>query len=174
MELRQLGKTELKVSPVALGCWPISGMTSLNVNEADSLATIRASIDNGVNFLDTAYNYGRNGDSERLIARALGQDRDRVVIATKGGLHWSPTGERVHDARPETLKRECEESLARLQTDRVDLLYLHAPDPNTPLEDSAGALRELLTAGKTRSVGVSNFSLAQLQEFAAICPITAC
>ena len=72
MELRPLGKTSLRVSPIALGCWPISGMTSVGVNDADSLATIRAALDSGVNFLDTAYNYGRNGESERLIARRLG------------------------------------------------------------------------------------------------------
>ncbi|HEY2838989.1 MAG TPA: aldo/keto reductase, partial [Pirellulales bacterium] len=164
----------LRVSPIALGCWPIAGMTSLNVNEDDSLATIHAAIDCGINFVDTAYNYGPNGESERLIARALGADRDRVVIATKGGLHWGAAGERVHDARPETLRRECEESLRRLHTDRVDLLYLHAPDPAVPLAESAGALKELLTEGKTRAVGVSNVTLAQLQEFAAACPLNAC
>lgn len=174
MELRPLGKSGLRVSPIALGCWPIAGMTSLNVNDADSLATIHAALDNGVNFVDTAYNYGPDGESERLIARAVGADRDRVVIATKGGLNWGPAGERVHDARPETLRRECDESLARLATDHVDLLYLHAPDPNVPIAESAGALKELIAAGKTRAVGVSNVSLAQLQEFASVCPTAAC
>ena len=96
------------------------------------------------------------------------------MIATKGGLHWGSQGERQHDARPETLIRECDESLCRLGTDRVDLLYLHAPDPKVPIAESAGALAELLKAGKTRSVGASNVSLAQLEEFAAVCPLTAC
>ena len=174
MQLRRLGNSDLRVSPVALGCWPIAGMTSINVNDTDSRATIAECLDCRINFLDTAYNYGRDGESERLIRQALGPRRDEMVIATKGGLHWGPAGERVHDARPETLKRECEESLARLGTDRVDLLYLHAPDPAVKIAESAGALRELLEAGKTRAVGASNVSLAQLEEFAAVCPVAAC
>jgi aryl-alcohol dehydrogenase-like predicted oxidoreductase len=96
------------------------------------------------------------------------------VIATKGGLHWGPNGERLHDARPDTLKRECEESLRRLNTDHIDLLYLHAPDPQVPITETAGGMAELLAAGKTRSVGVSNVSLAELQQFASVCPVTAC
>ncbi|HEY1599041.1 MAG TPA: aldo/keto reductase [Pirellulales bacterium] len=174
MELRRLGTTDLLVSPVALGCWPIAGMTSINVNDIDSIATIRACLDVGINFLDTAFNYGPDGESERLIAQAIGGRRDEVVIATKGGLHWGAQKDRQHDARPETLWRECDESLRRLGTDHVDLLYLHAPDPQTPITESAGALAGLLAAGKTRSVGVSNVSLAQLQQFASVCPVTAC
>ncbi len=174
MELRTLGKTDLRVSPVALGCWPISGMTSIGVNDADSLATLEAALDCGINFLDTAYNYGADGESERLIARALGPRREELVIATKGGLHWDAERQRVHDGRPATLKRECEESLQRLGTDRIDLLYLHAPDPAVPVAESAGALAELLAAGKIRAAGASNVSLAQLIEFASACPLTAC
>lgn len=171
--LRQLGQTDIHISPVALGCWPIAGMTSLDVNDADSLATLHACFDIGINFLDTAYCYGAQGESERLIAKALRGRRDEMVIATKGGLHWLPNGERVYDARPERLIQECEESLQRLQTDRVELLYLHAPDPQVPVAESARGLAELLRQGKTRSVGVSNFTLAQLEEFHAVCPITA-
>jgi aryl-alcohol dehydrogenase-like predicted oxidoreductase len=172
-ERRRIGATDLHISPVALGCWPISGMTTLGTNEADSLATIAACFDSGINFLDTAYCYGANGESERLIATALGNRRDEMVIATKGGAHWNSRGERVLDARPSTLQRECEESLRRLNTDRVELLYLHAPDPTTPLEESATMLRRLLDAGKTRAVGVSNVTLRQLQEFHAVCPVSA-
>jgi aryl-alcohol dehydrogenase-like predicted oxidoreductase len=172
-ELRPLGRSDIRVSPVALGCWPISGMTSLDVNEADSLATLLAALDAGINFLDTAYAYGAAGESERLIARALGRRRDQVVIATKGGIEWDAAGQRVIDGRPNTLRRQCEESLRRLATDHVELLYLHAPDPNTPLADSAGELGRLQAEGKTRLVGVSNFSLAQLQEFHAVCPLAA-
>jgi aryl-alcohol dehydrogenase-like predicted oxidoreductase len=174
MELRPLGKTDIRVSPVALGCWPIAGMTSLGVNDVDSRATIAACLDLGINFVDTAYNYGPDGESERLIGQALGKRRDEMVIATKGGLNWGPKGERVHDARRETLKRECEESLQRLGTDRVELLYLHAPDPQVPIAESAGALADLLAEGKTRAVGASNLSLDQLKEFAAVCPLAAC
>jgi aryl-alcohol dehydrogenase-like predicted oxidoreductase len=171
-ELRRLGETEIRVTPLAMGCWPIAGITSVDVNEADSLATLTAAWDAGLNFFDTAFIYGYEGESERLIARALGHRRDEIVIATKGGLHWE-RGRQVADGSPATLKRECEESLRRLGTDRVDLLYLHAPDPKLPITESAGALRELLQAGKARSIGVSNASVAQLAEFATVCPITA-
>ncbi len=172
--LRPLGKTSLLVSPVAMGCWPIAGMTSLDVNDADSLATLTAAVDAGINFFDTAYCYGAFGESEKLIARALGHRRDELVIATKGGLHWTTPTTRVYDASPERLQLECEESLQRLNTDRIDLLYLHAPDPQVPVGESAAGLKKLLDAGKTRCVGVSNLTLAQMQEFEQVCPITAC
>ncbi|MCE9547833.1 MAG: aldo/keto reductase [Planctomycetia bacterium] len=172
-ERRPLGLTGIEVSPVALGCWPISGMTSLGVNDADSLATLHESLALGINFLDTAYCYGADGESERLIARALRGRRDEAVIATKGGIAWGEDRKMIRDARPETLRRHCEESLRRLETDHVELLYLHGPDNVTPLADSAGELKRLMNEGKTRSVGVSNFSLAQLIEFHAHCPITA-
>ncbi len=173
LPLRKLGDTEIAVSAVALGCWPIAGMTSLDVNHTDSLATIRASLEMGVNFLDTAFCYGRDGESERLIAEAIGSCRDDLVIASKGGIHWDSHGVRQFDARPDTLRRECEESLQRLQTDRIDLYYLHAPDPATPLEESASALRDLRNAGKIRAVGASNMSLEQLIAFHAVCPLQA-
>ncbi|MCA9222853.1 MAG: aldo/keto reductase [Planctomycetales bacterium] len=173
LEYRPLGQTGLSISPVALGCWPIAGMTSLDVNDTDSLATLRACESLGVNFLDTAYAYGPNGESERLIAEAIGDRRDNYVIATKCGIHWNDQIERVINGRPERLRAECDESLRRLNTDRVDLLYLHAPDPETPVEESAGALLELMQAGKARSIGVSNFNVDQLERFHAICPITA-
>jgi aryl-alcohol dehydrogenase-like predicted oxidoreductase len=173
MELRPLGTSGILVSPIALGCWPIAGLTSPGTNDADSIATIQTCFDLGINHLDTAYCYGRDGESERLIARALGRRRGEMVIATKGGLHWDREGKQAHDASPGTLRRQCEESLRRLATDCVDLLYLHAPDPAVPVAESAAALRGLMEAGKTRSVGVSNLDLAQLEEFAAVCPIAA-
>lgn len=170
---RPLGRGALCVTPVAMGCWPIAGVTSVDVTEADSLATLRAAADAGINFFDTAYCYGYSGESERLIARALGTRRHEIVIASKCGLHWEGR-QQVRDARPETIRRECAESLRRLETDHLDLYYLHAPDPNTPLSESAGALRELLDAGTVGAVGVSNLqSIAQFEEFAAVCPITA-
>ena len=173
MQLRRLGQTDLFVSPIALGCWPIAGMTSLNVTEASSLATLEACPDLGINFLDTAYCYGAHGESEDLIRRALGHRRDEMVIATKGGIHWADDGSMAKDGSPERLRWECEESLRRLDTDRVELLYLHAADPNVPVAESAGALKDLLDEGKTRSVGASNLSVEQLEEFQAVCPLTA-
>lgn len=173
MELRQIGQTDLRVTPVAMGCWPIAGITSIDVTEKQSLATLRAAFDAGMNFFDTAYAYGYNGESEKLIADALGEVRDEIVIASKCGIHWNDKTQ-GKDGRPETIKRECEESLQRLKTDRIDLYYLHAPDPDCPVEDSAGALAELLNAGKIRAVGVSNFHEIELYErFNSVCPISA-
>lgn len=173
MEYRQLGQTGMEVSAVALGCWPIAGMTSPGVKDEDSLATIRACFDLGINFLDTAYCYGRNGESERLIAEAIGSRRDEFVIATKVGIHWDADGKGITDGDPERIRRECEESLQRLKTDRVELLYLHAPDPHRPIAESAGTLLELLNEGKTRSIGASNVTEKQIREFAEVCPLTA-
>ena len=171
-ELRTLGTSGIHVPPVGMGCWPITGITSIDVNESDSLKTLEAAFEAGINFFDTAYCYGFEGESERMIGRVFGHRRDQIVVATKGGIHWE-NGKQGRDASPTTLKRECEESLRRLGTDRVDLLYLHAPDPNVPVAESAGALKELLEAGKTRAVGISNATVAQLGEFAAACPLTA-
>ncbi|RPI77721.1 MAG: aldo/keto reductase, partial [Planctomycetaceae bacterium] len=121
-ELRRLGLTDLFVTPVAMGCWPISGVTSLGVTETESLQTLAQAVDAGVNFFDTAYCYGYNGESERLIGRALAHRRSEVVIATKGGIHWE-NRRQARDATPQTLKRQCEESLRRLGTGHIDLLY---------------------------------------------------
>ena len=165
-----MGTSGIRVTPIALGCWPITGITSVGVTEADSLATIATCLEVGINFLDTAYCYGRDGESERMIGRAVGSRRDELVIATKGGIHWGPDGNQAKDGRPSTLRRQCDESLRRLGTDRVELLYLHAPDPNVPVAESAGALKDLMDEGKTRSIGLSNASQVQLEEFAAVCP----
>lgn len=172
MDLRQLGKSDILVSSVSLGCWPITGMTTLDTNREDSLKTIRAALHSGINFLDTAYAYGIKGESEQMIGEVIRDIRSEVVIATKGGLHRVGQGQAV-DARPDTLRRECDESLHRLGIDFVELYYLHAPDPETPIAESAGAIAELIQAGKVRSAGASNLSLEQLQEFHAVCPLTA-
>jgi aryl-alcohol dehydrogenase-like predicted oxidoreductase len=172
IERPPLGSSGFEVSPVALGCWPIAGVTTLDTNDADSIATIQKCFEVGVNHLDTAYVYGPNGESENLIRRAVDNRRDEMVIATKCGIHYEGS-EMVTDNRPERLRLECDESLRRLGTDRVELLYLHAPDDKVPLSESAGALRQIMDSGKTRSVGVSNFTVKQLNEFHAVCPITA-
>jgi aryl-alcohol dehydrogenase-like predicted oxidoreductase len=171
-EQRPVGNSGISISPVALGCWPIAGVTTIDTNDADSIATIRACFDLGINHLDTAYVYGPNGESEKLIRRAIEGRRDELVIATKCGIHYEG-GQMVTDGRPEQLRRECEESLQRLGTDRVELLYLHSPDERVTIEESARALRQLLAAGKTRSVGASNCSLEQFQAFHTVCPLSA-
>ncbi len=160
------------IAPVALGCWPIAGVSTLGTTDADSIATIQKCFDVGVNHLDTAYVYGPNGESENLIRRALGSRRDEMVIATKCGIHYEGA-EMATDGRPAVLRHECDESLRRLGTDRVELLYLHAPDDTLPIEESAAALGELQAAGKTRAIGASNCTLEQLQAFHAVTPLAA-
>ena len=181
---RPLGSSPISVGPLGLGCWPLAGMTRAGVTREAAVATVRAAIDAGITHLDTAYCYGEQGESERAIRAALAAvgpaARDAVVIAGKCGIHWAPDESRdpprrqVLDGRPERIRAEVVESLARLGTDRLDLLYLHAPDPTIPIEDSAGELRRLLEAGKARAIGLSNAKLDDLERFSAVCPLTAC
>jgi aryl-alcohol dehydrogenase-like predicted oxidoreductase len=151
----------------------MAGMTTPGVTEADGITAIRACFELGVNHLDTAYMYGANGESERLIAKALGNRRGEMIIATKGGFHWGADGSQLHDASPAALRRECEESLRRLDTDHVELYYLHAPDPKVPLAESAGEMKRLKHEGKALALGVSNVNLEQIERFAAECPLAA-
>ena len=145
----------------------------MDVNEQASLDTLYAAWDAGINFFDTAYAYGMAGESELLIARALSEHRSQVVLATKGGIAWDSNRNRILDGRPATLRRQCDESLRRLKTDHVDLLYLHAPDPQTPISESAAELRRIQESGKASAIGVSNFSLPELIEFQNVCPLAA-
>lgn len=155
-----------------MGCWPIAGITSLDVTVSDSEATVRAAFESGINFFDTAYSYGYEGESERTIGRVLADVRDQIAIATKGGIHWVDR-KMQHDGRPETLLRQCEESLQRLGTDRVELFYLHTPDPKVPLADSAGAIQQLISSGKVLTAGLSNASVEQLEQFHKECRLSA-
>lgn len=170
---RTIGKTGIEITPVAMGCWPIAGMTSIDVNDEDSLKTLEAAFQSGINFFDTAYCYGADGESEKLIAQALSDRRDQIVIATKAGIHWDESGIRQVDGRKNTIKSQFESSLRRLNTDRVELLYHHAPDPAVEVTESASAFRELLDSGSALSIGVSNYSLDQLKQFNQVCPVSA-
>lgn len=172
-ERRSLGSSGIEISPIALGTWPIAGVTTSGVTDRDSVATIQAALDSGINFFDAAYCYGPNGESERLIGQSLVGRRDEAVLATKGGIHYDRSGKQAQDARPQTLLAECDESLRRLGVDRVELYYLHSPDPEVPIEDSAGAVARMIEAGKVRSAGASNCQLEQLQAFDRVCPLTA-
>lgn len=170
MDHRRVGKSDLRVAPVALGCWPLAGITSGPMSEDDAVAVIQAALASGVNHLDTAHAYGRHGESERRIARALCGVREPVLLATKVGVYWDPQGSLQRTGRPDLLRRHFEESLRRLEVDQVDLLYLHAPAEDVPLAETAGLFRQLVSEGKTRAVGVSNLSVDQMQTFAAVCP----
>ena len=172
---------DLPVSSIALGCWPMAGITSIGTSPEQSEATLLAAVEAGVTHFDAAHAYGYDGEVERMIGRTLGPHRDRISVATKGGLVWHerdpqrPDAKRAQsrDGRPETLRRQCDESLDRLGWDHVDVYYLHAPDPEVCISDSAGAIAELIAAGKARYAGVSNFTTReQYDAFAAECPIT--
>lgn len=174
MKTRRLGNSSYEVSTVALGCWPISGISSLGVNDQDSLSTIHRALDCGINFFDTAFSYGYAGQSDHLLARALrGRQKDNVVIASKVGTHYDPAGNRVIDGRPETLIQHTKQSLGRLTVERIPLMYLHTPDPNVSILESADALAELQSTGLIESVGVSNVNLEQLKLFTSRCPVVA-
>lgn len=171
---RPLGRSSVMVGPLGLGCWPLAGMTRDGVTREAAVATVAAAIDAGITHFDTAYCYGEQGESERAIAAAIRDRREAVVLAGKCGIHWEPGRRQRVDGRPERLSHEVEESLRRLGTDHLDLLYLHAPDPTVPIEESAAALRSILEAGKALAIGGSNMTVEQLDRFASVCPLAAC
>ena len=158
MEHRALGKSGIEVSVVGLGCNNFGGR--LGVEETRRV--VDAALDAGVDFLDTADIYGNRGDSERFLGEVLEGRRDRVVLATKFG-HDMGDGETVRGSR-EYMRRAVDASLARLRTDRVDLLYYHRPDGVTPLGETVEAMQELVREGKARAIGCSNLDATQMQE----------
>ena len=166
----KLGRSGMNVSRVAFGTWQLGGDWGAT-DEPEAIRAIRHAYDRGINFFDTAQGYGF-GASEQLLAKAIqGYPRDSVVIATKGGLRplGGPRVER--DASAAWIRTGVEDSLRALATDYIDLLQVHWPDPGTPFEETAGALAELVTAGKVRHVGVSNFNPEQMDEFSATLPV---
>ena len=161
MERRRIGS--LEVSAVGLGC----NSFGEPLDQAAAATVVDAALDAGIDFFDTADSYG-GMRSEEFLGRALGKRRDTAVIATKFGM---PLDEkRPGGARPEYVRQALEESLRRLQTDRIDLYQLHTPDPTVPIEETLGALDELVAAGKVREIGCSNHSADQLREAAALMP----
>jgi aryl-alcohol dehydrogenase-like predicted oxidoreductase len=171
MEQIEIGRTGLKCSRIGLGTWAIGGWQWGGTDETLSVTTIRAAIDRGITLIDTAPIYGF-GRAEEIVGAALAADglRQRVLIATKCGLAWR--GEQPYrDSRPQSLRRELEQSLRRLRTDVIDLYQVHWPDLQTPLAETAATLEAFRREGKIRAIGVSNFSSAQMQEFRAITPI---
>jgi aryl-alcohol dehydrogenase-like predicted oxidoreductase len=179
MELRQLGNTDVKVTPLAFGAWAIGGWLWGGAEEKDALRAIRASYDVGITSIDTAPVYGF-GKSEELVGRAMeGVPRDRYQILTKYGMNWQThQGEYFFDtfdsndkpvkmhkhASKEKVKQECEESLRRLKTDYIDLYQIHWPDATTPIAETMEAVAGLIKEGKVRAAGVCNYSAALVEE----------
>jgi aryl-alcohol dehydrogenase-like predicted oxidoreductase len=161
----------LEVSAIGLGCMGMAEFYG-ETDEAESIRTIHGAVDLGMDFLDTAAMYGA-GRSEEIVGKALaGGRRDKVVLATKCGLLRTPDGVRV-DGRPEQIRRDIEDSLRRLRTDRIDLYYLHRIDPQVPVEESVGAMAEQVAAGKVRCLGLSEAGASTVKRGHAVHPITA-
>jgi len=161
----------LEVHPVGLGCMNLSHAYGPAQDHKDAVNFLRRAIDIGYDFLDTATTYGL-GSNEKLIGEALKGRRSEFVLASKCVMGFKD-GKRLLDARPETIKRACEASLERLQTDVIDLYYMHRPDPNVPIEDSVGALADLVGEGKIRMIGLSEMSADTLRAAHAVHPISA-
>ena len=169
MQKRSVGP--FSVNPVGLGCMNMMHAYNEPISEADSDKLLNRALDLGYDFFDTATLYGM-GESERRIGKFLKQRRDEFVLASKCVLGFRD-GKRTLDGRPETIIAACEASLERLQTDVIDLYYMHRPDKNVPIEDSIGALKTLVEQGKIRTIGLSEMSADMLRQAAAVHPIAA-
>jgi aryl-alcohol dehydrogenase-like predicted oxidoreductase len=171
MELAGIPGTSLKVSPVAIGTWAIGGWMWGGTDEAQSVSTIHAALEHGINVIDTAPVYGF-GRSEEIVGRAIaeGRLRSRVLIATKVGLQWED-GRVSRNASRARIMREIEDSLRRLRTDYIDIYQVHWPDPLVTIEETAEAMHALLRQGKIRAIGVSNFSVGQMERFRRVAPL---
>jgi aryl-alcohol dehydrogenase-like predicted oxidoreductase len=171
MELAAIPGPGLDVSRVALGTWAIGGWMWGGTDDDEAVSTIRSALDHGITLIDTAPVYGF-GHSEEIVGKALAEAgaRDCVRIATKTGLDWRD-GKPFRNASRKRIMREIDDSLRRLRTDHVDIYQVHWPDPSVPLEETAEAMHALLRQGKIRAIGVSNFSVAQMERFRRAAPL---
>jgi aryl-alcohol dehydrogenase-like predicted oxidoreductase len=173
MQKRELGKSGLEVSAIGLGCMGMSSGYGPPKDKREMISLIRAAVERGVTFFDTAEIYGPF-TNEKLVGEALAPMRERVVIATKFGFKIGPKGEQIGlDSRPEHIKEVAEASLKRLRTDVIDLLYQHRVDPNVPIEDVAGAVKELIEEGKVKHFGLSEPGVQTIRRAHAVQPVTA-
>jgi aryl-alcohol dehydrogenase-like predicted oxidoreductase len=174
MQKRRLGKSTLEVSAIGLGCMGMSFGFGPAMDKKEGISLIRAAVERGVTFFDTAEVYGPF-TNEELVGEALAPFRDQVAIATKFGFKIDPaTGKSSGtDSRPDHIKEVAEASLKRLKTDRIDLFYQHRVDPNVPIEDVAGAVKELIQQGKVKHFGLSEAGVKTLRRAHAVQPVTA-
>jgi aryl-alcohol dehydrogenase-like predicted oxidoreductase len=171
MQKRTLGQG-LEVSALGLGCMGMSQSFPPFPDRNDSIALIRTAVDRGVTFFDTAQVYGPF-DNEEIVGEALEALRDQVVIATKFGFELSTGRSTGTDSRPETIRSSVDDSLRRLRTDSIDLLYQHRVDPNVPIEEVAGTVKELIDDGKVRHFGMSEAGVQNIRRAHAVQPVTA-
>jgi aryl-alcohol dehydrogenase-like predicted oxidoreductase len=174
MEKRKLGRSNLQVSALGLGCMGLSFGYGPAVDKQQGISLIRAAVDRGVTFFDTAEVYGPF-TNEELVGEALAPFRDQVVIATKFGFKIDPnTGKQAGlDSSPQHIKEVAEASLKRLKTDVIDLLYQHRVDPNVPIEDTAGAVKDLIQQGKVKHFGLSEAGVQTIRRAHAVQPVAA-
>lgn len=171
MDKRRLGKSNLEVSAIGLGCMGLSYGYGPALEKQDGIALLRAAFERGVTFFDTAEAYGPFANEE-LLGEALAPFRDQVVIATKFGFKGGKPPEGV-DSRPENIRAVTEASLKRLKTDWIDLLYQHRVDPEVPIEDVAGVVKELIAEGKVKHFGMSEAGVQTIRRAHAVQPVTA-
>ena len=171
MNQRALGNSGLMVSALGYGCMGLSYGYGPAVSKKDGIAMIRAAVERGVTFFDTAETYGPF-TNEQLVGEALEPFRDAVAIATKFGFKEGDNTQ-GQDSRPERIRQVCEESLGRLRTDRIDLFYQHRVDANVPIEDVAGAVRDLIAAGKVKHFGLSEAGADTIRRAHAVQPVAA-
>jgi aryl-alcohol dehydrogenase-like predicted oxidoreductase len=172
MQKRKLGSGGLEVSAIGLGCMGISMSYGQPLATADGVKLIRAAFERGVTFFDTAEVYGPFVNEE-VVGEALQPIRDQVVIATKFGIDIAGTGPSGMDSRPEHIRAVAEASLKRLRTDRIDLFYQHRVDPNVPMEDVAGTVKELIREGKVKHFGLSEAGVKNIRRAHAVQPVAA-
>jgi len=172
MQKRKLGKSGLEVSAIGFGCMGLSFGYGKALSKDDSVAMVRAAFERGVTFFDTAEVYGPF-INEEVVGEALAPVRDRAVIATKFGFHFVDGKQSGLNSRPEHIREAVEGSLKRLKTDRIDLLYQHRVDPNVPIEDVAGAVKELIAAGKVKHFGLSEAGVKTIRRAHAVQPVAA-
>ncbi|HSU86324.1 MAG TPA: aldo/keto reductase [Chthoniobacterales bacterium] len=170
MQERTLGKSNLEVSAIGLGCMGLTFGYGPATDRGDAINLIRAAVERGVTFFDTAEAYGEA--NENLVGEALAPVRDQVVIATKFGFKDGNSSAGV-DSSPARIRFVAEQSLKRMQTDRIDLFYQHRVDPNVPMEDVAGAVRELIEEGKVKHFGMSEAGVESIRRAHAVQPVTA-
>jgi aryl-alcohol dehydrogenase-like predicted oxidoreductase len=171
MQKRKLGKSNLEVSALGLGCMGMSQSYGLPPDRQAMISLIRTAVERGITFFDTAEVYGPY-TNEELVGEALAPLRRQVVIATKFGIR-NENGQQVQDSRPERIKQSVEGSLKRLRTDVIDLYYQHRVDPNVPIEDVAGAVKELIVQGKVKHFGMSEAGVHTIRRAHAVQPVTA-
>jgi aryl-alcohol dehydrogenase-like predicted oxidoreductase len=172
MQTRTLGKSGLDVSALGFGCMGISFGYGPTTSREEGIAIIRAAVDGGVTFFDTAEAYGPF-TNEELVGEALGPLRDQVVIATKFGFTFEGGKQPGLDSRPAHIREVADRSLKRLETDRIDLFYQHRVDPNVPIEDVAGTVKDLIREGKVKHFGLSEAGVQTIRRAHAVQPVTA-